>query len=151
RHSEEEIQRTSAFIDLLRSVAVAANEATDFNEALGSALRYICERVGWPAGHAYAMSDGVERSLVSAGVWYPENSRRLARLRAMTADTTTGEDSLADQVLRSAKPAWTPDLRDSSFARGEAARAARLAAAYAFPIRVGDDVIAVLEFFSSEF
>jgi len=152
RRAEEEIHRTSAFIDLLRSVAVAANEATDFNQALGSALRHICERVGWPAGHAYLTSDEAERTLVSAGVWYPDASRRLAGLRAATAETgATPRESLAGQVLETSKPAWTRDLRDCSFTRGEAAHAARLAAAFAFPVRVGDEVVAVLEFFASEF
>ncbi|TMB66032.1 MAG: PAS domain S-box protein [Chloroflexi bacterium] len=153
RHAEEEIHRTSAFIDLLRSVAVAANEATNLNEALTSSLRHICERIGWPAGHAYLVSNDSERPLVSSGVWYPEVSRRLAALRAATADTggiAVGQ-SLAGQVLETGKPAWTRDLRDCSFARGEAARAARLAAAFAFPLRVGGEVAGVLEFFSSEF
>ena len=153
RHADEELHRTNAFIDLLRSVAVAANEATNLEGALNSALRHICERVGWPAGHAYVLSAEAERRLVSAGVWYPEASRRLAALRTATAETggIAAGDSLAVQVLETGKPAWTRDLRDCSFARGEAALAARLAAAFAFPVRVGDDVAAVLEFFSNEF
>jgi PAS domain S-box-containing protein len=153
REAEEELHRTGAFIDLLRSVAVAANEAANLNDALSSALRHICERVGWPAGHAYVLSDDAERHLLSAGVWYPEVSRRLAALRSATAETggLAAADSLANRVLETGNPAWTRDLRDCSFVRGEAACAARLAAAFAFPVRVGDDVAAVLEFFSNEF
>ena len=153
RQAEEELHRTGAFIDLLRSVAVAANEATNLNEALTSALRHICERIGWPAGHAYVLSHDAERRLVSTGVWYPGVSRRLGALRAATAenDGVAAADSLASRVLDTGKPAWTRDLRDCSFARGEAAGAARLGAAFAFPVRVGDDVPAVLEFFSNEF
>jgi len=153
RQAEEELHRTGAFIDLLRSVAVAANEAANLDEALTSALRHICERIGWPAGHAYVLSADAERRLVSTGVWYPAASRRLGALRAATAETDgiTAADSLASRVLETGKPDWTRDLRDCSFERGEAARAARLAAAFAFPVRVGDEVVAVLEFFSNEF
>jgi PAS domain S-box-containing protein len=152
RRAQEELERTNAFIDLLRSVAVAANEATTLTDALTSTLTHVCERVGWPAGHAYVAAEDAQGTLVSAGAWYPQAARRAKALRSATRQTRIASgDDLPGQVLATGKPAWTPDLRDYSFARGEAAREAGLLTSFAFPVRVGDEVAAVLEFFSEEF
>src|SRR5207253_9037826 len=99
--------------------AAAGNEAINLGGAVNTALRHSCERVGWAAGHAYVLSAEAERRLVSAGVWYPEASRRLAALRTATAETggIAAGDSLAVQVLETGKPAWTRDLRGCSLGR----------------------------------
>ena len=152
RRSEDELRRTNSLMDLLRSVAVAANEATSLRGVLKSALAGVCEHVGWPAGHAFVLAEDAEGGLISSGVWWPESLTRMDAFRAATEETRFAAGTgLAGQVLACGKPAWAPDMRDSHFERGEAGRAAGLKAAFAFPVLVADEVVAVLEFFSKEF
>jgi GAF domain-containing protein len=53
-------------------------------------------------------------------------------------------------VAKSGRPVWIADLAsDQDFLRREQATAAGLASAFSFPVRVGNEVVAVLEFFTA--
>jgi signal transduction histidine kinase/HPt (histidine-containing phosphotransfer) domain-containing protein len=105
-------------------------------------LDLVCGHTGWKVSHAY-WREGDE--LVPSSIWHGGSSA----FRAATERTSiSGGVGLPGRVLATGEPIWIPDvLRDPDFLRAGAAP--DLGAGLAFPVLAGDQVVAVLEFFSS--
>lgn len=142
-------------ISLLEAIAAAANEAVSVDEAMRFALKKICDYTQWPLGHAwYTAPDAATGTveLVPTGMWCLQNA---ARFSAFCNDSDSVRLApgigLPGRILASGKPAWIMDVtRDANFPRAEQARQAGLRAAFGFPVLVGTEVAAVLEFFAEE-
>src|SRR5688572_12369760 len=61
--------RQQAEAELLRAIAVAANESSTIEEALQICLERVCGHVRWPVGHAYLL-DPPRGVLVPTGIWH---------------------------------------------------------------------------------
>ena len=145
------LERQTAVLALLESVAAAANEASSVDDAVDLALAAVCSYTGWPTGHAYLVADTSDE-LVDTGIWRSDGSRDMDQFKAASrqARLVTGV-GLAGRVRLLARATWIADLAsDPEFARKEAAAAAGLVSACAFPILAGTDVAGVLEFFADD-
>ena len=137
-------------LQLLRVVAVAANEATTVDDAFRRAIEEICAYTAWPVGHAYLPDgDGV---LAPTGLWHLEDRERFESFRRATEETRFRPGAgLLDRVVRSGEPAWVVDVSTDPYSpRAAGARQAGLRAAFGLPVLVDGEVVAVLEFFSFE-
>jgi len=136
-------------VQLLELVARASNEASTVDEALQVAVDAICAHTGWPVGHVY-MLDVKSQQLKPTAIWHLEDPVRLAAFREATESTSfTAGVGLPGRVVASCAPAWIRDVReDENFPRADVARGAGLAAAFAFPVVTGPEVVAAIEFFS---
>jgi len=141
-------------ISLLERIAVAANEAASVDDAMRHALDAVCRYTGWPLGHLLLVREGAGIGLLdSTGVWHDESDGRYDALRALTESIGFGDDiGLPGQVLRSALPAWAnagaPNAGD--YPRMPLLVQLGLSSLFAFPVVIGQEVVAVLEFFSRE-
>jgi hypothetical protein len=73
----------TSYINLLKEVAIAANEAIGIEAALRLALRSICRATGWPVGHALErQSSG---SLGSTGIWHVDEQFSIGNYRLPTS------------------------------------------------------------------
>jgi signal transduction histidine kinase/DNA-binding NarL/FixJ family response regulator/HAMP domain-containing protein len=129
-------------LELLHRVAATANSAADLPAAAREVLDLVCAYTGWHVGHVY-WRDG--DALVPSGIWHGGSPT----FRTATAQTSfaTGV-GLGGRVLDARAPVWITDVtQDQGFLR--AGHAAGLGAGMAFPVRVGEDVVAVLEFFAA--
>ena len=148
RESElTERRRAEMLVRLLQLVAVAANEAATVDEALRACLEEICTATGWPVGHVYLdVGHGTGR-LVPGRIWHLEDPERYAQFRAVTEATPFELGmGLPGRVALSRQPEWIEDVQvDGAFPRASADIEVR--GAFAFPVVVDDEVIAVLEFF----
>ena len=136
-------------VELLRQVAAAANEAQTIEDAMQVAVDRVCSYTGWPVGHAYILAQDSSRQLVSS-VWHLKSPERFATLRKISNNTifTTGV-GLPGRVLASGSPAWIVDVtKDNNFPRAKLAQDIGVRAAFGFPVLIGKEVVAVLEFFS---
>jgi diguanylate cyclase (GGDEF)-like protein/PAS domain S-box-containing protein len=151
KRAEEALAREAGFVKLLQRVSVASNESSSGREALETGMRLIAEHTGWPVAHMY-LADQESDSLLPSNVWVrPDDERLTAFLEATTTTPFHSGTGLPGRVLASKQPSWITDVTsDDNFPRRDAARAGGLAAAFAFPVMVGADVAAVLEFFSAE-
>ena len=151
RPGELELRRQGAVLELLRAVAVAANEASSVEPAVRVCLRRVCEFTGWPIGHAYLTVSG-RGKLVSSGLWHLADAERFARFRQVTEAIQFGrEEILPGCVLATGRPRWIADVTaESSFLRARWANDLGVRAGLAFPLLVGAEVVGVLEFFSTE-
>jgi PAS domain S-box-containing protein len=146
---EHLLERRAGLIRLLESVAFAANEARSVEEALRSALSLVCAHTGWPAGHAYLRDDaGV---LVPTGYWSMDDSSRFATLREVTAATRFGPgEGVLGRVLSTGEPVWLDDVSTDARYLRAAAGELEIRASLAFPVRIGAEVVGVLEYFSED-
>jgi protein-histidine pros-kinase len=76
-------RRTERALDLLRRIAVAANEAPNLEDAVRAALDALCGFTGWPIGHAYVVAED-DGSLVPTDIWHTAPGTDFERFRAAT-------------------------------------------------------------------
>ena len=137
-------------IELLQAITVAANEASTVEGAMRIALDRVCAHTRCPVGHVLLKdSAGV---LGSSSLWHLDNPERYETFRHLSEATTFAPGiGLPGRVLEQRKPAWIVDVtKDLNFPRSPAARDTGLRAGFAFPVLVGEEVVAVMEFFSDE-
>ena len=143
----ERVRARTAELELLHRVAATAHEAVDLAEATREVLDLVCAHTGWKVSHVYwrrVNDEGVDE-LVPSTIWRG-GSREF---REATEDTPLASGvGLPGRVLATGAPVWIRDvLRDPNFPR--AAVAPDLGAGLAFPVLAGDEIVAVLEFYSS--
>ena len=150
--AEEVLHQKTAFIQLLQEIAVAANESLTIENAMQVALDKLCAHTGWPVGHVYLLADDNTGELVPSTIWHLEGGKRFETFRKVTEATRFDRGvGLPGRVLASGKPAWIIDVtKDPNFPRAKLALKIGVKAGFAFPVLIGKEVVAVLEFFSQE-
>jgi Amt family ammonium transporter len=138
-------------LQLLQGTATAANQAKSFEDVVRTCLESICAFGGWSIGHCF-MTDGRGEKLISSGIWHLDDEESYAVFREATDKTYLGLTSgFATQVWASGEPTWSADVsKEKDFFRARAAEDVGIKGAAAFPVLIGDEVVAVLEFFSPE-
>ncbi len=151
KRAEEELAEKSAFLQLNQVITRAANQATSVEEAMWIALDEVCTHTGWPVGHAY-MLDESTGDLAPSGIWHLDDVQKFETFRSVTEATRFASGvGLPGRVLASGEPAWIFDVtKDPNFPRAQLATEIGVRAGAAFPVLVGPNVAAVLEFFSAE-
>ncbi len=138
-------------LELLNTIADAANGASTTREAIQITLNEICAYTGWPVGHAYLLGDNPSL-LVSAKIWHLDHPEKFAAFREISESFSfrTGE-GLPGRVWQTRQPLWIPNVSvDANFPRAQKSAPIGVRAAFAFPVLAGSTVVAVLEFFSAE-
>jgi signal transduction histidine kinase/DNA-binding response OmpR family regulator len=138
-------------LQLLQCIAAAANEARAVEDALQIALDQICRHTGWSVGHALFAAGDSGPEVISARLWHFDSPERFTPFRQLTESTRFAAGvGLPGHVLAQGRATWIVDVtRDTNFPRAQAAADIGLAGAFAFPVLVGKEVAAVLEFFSA--
>lgn len=128
-----------------------ANQTTDVDEGLRSFLRSVCEFSNWPVGHAY-VCDGTGGRLVSSRQWYLKDAEPFAAFVDVSEKATFDSGvGLPGRVLASGEPSWIRNvMKDANFPRNKQAENLGVKGAFAVPIKIGANVVAVAEFFASE-
>ena len=151
--TEERFERQTELLWLLQRVAVAANEAREVDEALQVCLDEVCAYTGWPVGHVVARNED-DDALVSTGLWSIsfDETDAAARFRELSESIRFVPGyGLPGRVLESGRTIWIEDITsEPGYRRRPAARELGLHAALAFPVLVGNEVVAVLEFYGRE-
>ncbi|KAA0124710.1 hybrid sensor histidine kinase/response regulator [Methylobacterium sp. P1-11] len=152
KEAELALQTQTAFVELLQAAAAAANEAPTVEDALRFCIERVAQHAGWPLGHAHLLAQDGTRTLLPTGIWHCDAAADYARFQTATVATRLGAGAgLAGRVLLSGAPEWS--LGDPSLAadpRAPAAAQDGIRAGFCFPVTVGREVVAVLEFFARE-
>jgi signal transduction histidine kinase len=146
------LQRESSFLQLLKDIAIAANETEDIQKTMRTCLKQICTHARWPVGHLYLPEDRSSKRLVPTPIWYLEDLERFETFRKITEATPFDPGvGLPGRVLKSGNPAWIIDVtEDGNFPRTQLAENIGVKAGFAFPILIRKDVVGVMEFFSTD-
>ena len=152
KQAERDIQEKTGFLELTQVITRAANEASDLVEAIQIAVDQVCAHTGWPVGHAYVTDEDDADVLVPTEIWHLDDRRRFKTFRRVTESTRlVSGQGLPGRVHSSGRPAWITDVtEDPDFPRAEQATEIGVRGAFAFPVLVGKEVAAVLEFFAVE-
>ena len=140
-----------AHLLLMRETAMAASEATTLQQAAQVVLHQFCAHLGCAIGHLWVPSPDSSRNARPTSLWQVANRSAYRAFQEesdrLLVDPTIGLPGL---VAKSGRPVWIADLAaDQDFLLREQAAAAGLVSAFSFPVRVGSEVVAVLEFFSA--
>jgi PAS domain S-box-containing protein len=152
KESERTLYEKNRQLELLKDVATSANQAISIAEAMQFAVKRICEFTGWPLGHA-CIASASEKRPASSPIWSGVPNHRFDDFRAASeASEFSMAMDLITNVVGNPRPVWARDLADhSDFARQSAAQQAGIKSAFAFPVLSGNEVIAVLEFFATDY
>jgi signal transduction histidine kinase/CheY-like chemotaxis protein/HPt (histidine-containing phosphotransfer) domain-containing protein len=140
-------------LQVLEKIAAAANQAASVADAFQFAIATICQYTGWMVGHAYLCEqEGPGTRLYPSFIWYLAKPEPLQAFRDLTEKVELDSGvGLPGRVLATGTPAWIVDVsEDDNFPRAQVARLAGIRAGFAFPVLVGSDVTAVLEFFTDK-
>jgi signal transduction histidine kinase/CheY-like chemotaxis protein/HPt (histidine-containing phosphotransfer) domain-containing protein len=143
------IEQTMGLMNLLKSVATAANEASSIHEGFQIAIDDICAYTGWTVGHAYLYSEEKQK-LVNLDVWHLSNPDHYATFKQVSEQTEFARhEGFLGEVFADVTPMWVLDVMDSSiYTRKDAASRVGLKAAFGFPVVIGRKAVAAIEFYS---
>ena len=144
---EEALRKQTSALALGNQVAQAAISA----QTLDDALRVGAMLTGWPVGHAYFL-DEESGELASSGLWHLADPDRFAAFREQTHLTRLARRAgLPGRAMESAAVQWGTDASaDSSDPRAGTAGRVGIRAGLAIPVRTQRQVVAVLEFYSTD-
>ena len=152
----EIVRERTKHLQLLQEIAVIANEASSIDDALEVTIDKICKETSFPCpetglliGHVYRL---VTNDASRVDYWYLSKPEALTPFRAASENIHFDYGvGLIGRVLASRKLEWIADFAgDRTDPRTEAAKETHLKTAIAFPILAGEDVVAVMEMFTSE-
>jgi integral membrane sensor domain MASE1 len=125
-------------------------ESNALSEAAPRIVEAVCESLGWDMGAVWSV-DADADVLRCADVWH-RPGLRVARFEAITRERTFEKGvGLPGRVWASGAPAWIPDVvQDKNFPRAPVAGHVGLHGAFGFPIRLHDQTLGGIEFFSRE-
>lgn len=138
-------------LQLLAKMATAANRMAAVDEALQFAVVQIAEFMGWEVGQSYlVVGSGDTRRLRSTRIWHGTDPARVEAFRRASEDMDFGVGvGLPGRALAMKNPIFVEDVTvDGNFPRFRLALKCGLKSGSAFPVLSGDEVVAVLEFFS---
>jgi PAS domain S-box-containing protein len=130
-----------------------ARALADSDKLAGAApriLEAVCNSLQWDMGALWQV-DHKEQSLSCVALWHCLGPGLQAFEKATRAATFARGVGLPGRIWQSAEPEWVSDvLQDPNFPRGPMAAECGLHGAFAFPIRLGREILGVIEFFSRE-
>lgn len=146
------LQARARELALVTDIVTAANEAPDARTALDFAVQRICREHGWSAGRAYFDAEGA--------AWSPPGETGAAGSACVLSPPglspappeTPGAVGLVGEVLATGKAAWRCDAGDRARRPTDAGDpwSADVRTVLDFPVVIGADVVAVLEFVSKQ-
>lgn len=137
---------------LLKDVAVIANEAGSMEEAFLRTMRRVTDFNGWTVGFAYWVS--APGRLEPSRLWYSargDSAAEAAFREHLEATALASGEELPGRALAADEHRCIADVGSGEVAptpQVVLARAAGLHGAIAYPVRVGDEAVAVIEHFA---
>jgi len=148
--SNRDITGRKQFVQRLsteRAVTLVLAESSTLEEAMGRILQAIGEGLEWELGRFWIVNE--KRQIIEClESWHPPAGNFSGREPTLPFGRGAG---LPGKVWATEEPAWVPDVdKDPEFLRGSIAVKESLHGAFAFPIKLHNEVLGVIEFFSLE-
>jgi PAS domain S-box-containing protein len=125
-------------------------EAESLDAAVPFLLMSICEGLSWDVGALWRVDETAD-VLRCMNLWHPPNLSFPTFVEVTRKSTFKRGVGLPGRVWESCQPVWLPDIQQGpNFPRGSFAIAEGLHSAFAFPVRLGDHVAGVIEFFTRQ-
>ena len=151
KEAEQLIAREKLETALLQQASYSSSTQDALEDALRICVTNLGEISGWPVGHAFIRNQAGTQ-LVSSRIWYLAENTNFSELQAVSEQVklAPGED-IPGQVWQTGKAVWITDIeQDETIVRRRNKSRLGVRAAFSFPIKVDDEVIAVVEFFNTK-
>lgn len=136
--------------DVQLAVTSALLQTSSWRDAVTSALRSVCETLGWALGQMWRV-DKTASVLRHASAWHPPAPELATFVEDGATMTFAPGRGLPGRTWHARRAEWIEDVVvDANFPRAGAALRANLHAAFALPLIAGGEVLGVIEFFSRE-
>ena len=153
KRAERELTNRATHLLLLSTATALAHEAEEPSQALQGVLEAVCSHTGWPIGAALLRAQAPEPQLVATDIWHVDDAERWQEFAAEWGARRWGPgDGVEGAVLATGLPQWqnldvpnTADSPELSYYRRRAAEQG-LRTAVACPVKLADEVVAVLVF-----
>ncbi len=125
-------------------------ESDTLGDAMPKVLRAVCDLSNWDLGALWFVNDQTQ-VLSCLEIWHQPSVDATAFSQSTMQTAFTRGLGLPGRVWANGEPAWVFDVRqDANFPRAPFAAQAHLHSAFAFPIRINEKILGVMEFFSRE-
>lgn len=138
-------------LPVVRSVRNVLRKASSSDEAITGVLEAVGDSMGWLVGAFWAPEEAHDGdgTLVSRCVWAARIHKGTVFAHETGQMRLAHGEGLPGRVWTTGETLWIEDVgQDDNFPLQAAARTDGLHAAVAFPVRHGDRVLGVLEFFT---
>ncbi|HEX2474753.1 MAG TPA: GAF domain-containing protein, partial [Lacipirellulaceae bacterium] len=141
-------------IETRRNVRLAVTQilaqAITMKEAARRILESICKGLGWDLGAVW-LNDIEAGALRCIDVWHSPDKEESEFVQMTRRRLFKRGEGLPGRIWATGEPAWILDVvRDTNFPRAAAAAEAGMHGAFGCPLRVGTQMLGVIEFFSHE-
>ena len=145
-----EHQRAERRLRVQDAVSSILADTATLKEAAPRVFQALREMGGWDAGSIWNV-DRASNVLYCVDVWHA-GSLEVTVFETVTKQITIAPGiGLPGRVWATGKPAWIADVtEDANFPRSSAAAAVGLHGAFCFPLKVGDQIVGMIECFSRE-
>ncbi|GAB3069472.1 ATP-binding protein [Pedococcus soli] len=140
------LQRQQRVLELLGTVAAAANSAVSVEAAVAQTLDALCEFGEWDVAHAWLAPRSA--ATASTHMWTASAGPDDDSFRSQTESTELTDLPVVGLAMERGVPVWSDTREWSSAAWLRTAESVGLRTAVALPIRVRDNAVGVLEMFS---
>src|SRR5215831_2380783 len=132
------------------AVTRALAESSSLSEATPKLLQYVCEAVDWELGELWVVN-GDSNTLHIEGSWHVPTYEVEEFEKASRKTILFPGIDLVGRVLSSGQPAWIDNVvDDTNFPRAPIAARVGLHSAFAFPVRVGENIAGIMAFYNRE-
>ncbi len=140
------------YLRIFEAVVNATNTKASIDACLRFTIEQICTHAGWSLGHVYKRRvRAICTQLVSTNIWHESCAGRFEVFkRGSKATPILIGIGLPGRVWLRGEAVWEHDvLLSPCFPRRRYAEACGIRSAFAFPVIVNDQVVSVVEFFST--
>ncbi|HSF46942.1 MAG TPA: GAF domain-containing protein, partial [Burkholderiales bacterium] len=148
-HDLSQHERSDQRLWMQYAITRILGESCALDQAAPELLEAIGEGMEWDWGALWTVDPEARVLRCGKSIWHAPNME-VAEFDAISREMTfTPGQGLLGRVWQSAEPAWVVDVtRDANFLRADVAAKVGLRGAIAFPILLGGETLAVMEFFS---
>ncbi len=153
KRAEKLLAQQASAMKLMKSIAFTANQSTDVKSALSFCLEQICNYTGWDVGHVYLPDQSGSAIMDTGDCWYHSDEQKFGIFREISERHSSNRDGkrMCNRVFEQGEAHWVSDLAsDPSFKRAQGAKRSGLNGGVAFPIKIRDEVVGVLEFYATK-
>ncbi|MFN8612225.1 MAG: Hpt domain-containing protein [Vulcanimicrobiota bacterium] len=145
-----QLNATTDLLQLLESVSRAANESLTPDSALEETVTQVCKFMSWPVGHVLEPDPENPGWLRGTSIWFLTDDFLEPFRQASEGLRCQAGEEMAGRVLESGQGTAFANLQVVlSPERARVAAEVSLLSAYAFPVVVAGETMAVLEFFNN--
>ena len=143
---------TNSYLALLERLSLAVAECDTLEDAGLAVLRHVCDHAGFPVGRFYRMDTQAEGDPLPTGVWMVGGSERLGSFADVArTHPLRRREGVAGRALASGAAVSVRDIAcEPGLTMPYETVAAGMRGAVGVPVLVGNDTVAVLEFFAEQ-